>query len=361
MSLVSAEEMRDFVDRWVERSYSQEEAAIDREFLLLLDFIHEKRDVWETVRARYTGVVVGFYDSDSQEILVLSEGDGKLHPDTKRVFAHEIVHALQDEAFDLSSLYPDKWFMQDSLLARKALVEGDARYFDRKYGGEYLTEEEKNLLGTSNQSGVAREPSTYVHDNLAFFPYSYGADFASRIEAHLGIEALNQAYADLPMSTEQILHPEKYLAREAPIIVELPDIADLAGPGWEILDTGVIGELLFDMHLHTYSNFSDDRPSAAGWGGDKYALLRNSGSGETALVSKSKWDSVHLAQTFFNTYEEAAEKSADWLLTHSGESVRRWSGRGRMVHLEKHNDTVLLIIGNSQSTVETISTRVSPY
>ena len=359
VSLVSDEEMRAFVEQWVEDSYTENEASIDREFLLLLDFIHENRDVKQTVRASYSGGVIGFYDRDSRELLVLSEDNGNLHPDTKRTFAHEIIHALQDHAFNLNSLYPDKWLRQDSLLARKALVEGDARYFDRKYAYELLTEEEQNLLGTSYRSEGSRD-STYFHSWLGYFPYGSGSSFVSYVDAYLGLEDLNKAYSNLPTSTEQILHPEKYRSGEAPIRVNLPDVIELLGTGWEVMDSGVIGELILSMHLHTYLDFRGARPSAAGWGGDSYALLRHSGNGETAIVSITAWDSVPLAQSFFGTYSDAAERSADWRLIHSGESIRRWSGKGRTVHLEIDSNTVVLIIGNSQSTVETISDAVRP-
>ena len=359
VSLVSDEEMRAFVEQWVEDSYTENEASIDREFLLLLDFIHENRDVKQTVRASYSGGVIGFYDRDSRELLVLSEDNGNLHPDTKRTFAHEIIHALQDHAFNLNSLYPDKWLRQDSLLARKALVEGDARYFDRKYAYEFLTEEERNLLGTSYRSGGSRD-STYFHSWLGYFPYGSGSSFVSYVDAYLGLEDLNKAYSNLPTSTEQILHPEKYRSGEAPIRVNLPDVIKLLGTGWEVMDSGVIGELILSMHLHTYLEFRGDRPSAAGWGGDGYALWKNTGSGETTLVSLSAWDSIAYAQSFFQKYVEAAENSSDWQLTDTGESLRRWTGKGRIVRLEINADRVLLIIGNSPSTIDTLSQAVRP-
>ena len=153
ISLVSDEEMSDFVSQWVEESYTEEEALIDREFLLLLDFIRESDDVKRVIAAQYSGTVVGFYDRENKDLLILSGGQQDLHPDEKWVFVHEFVHALQDDAIHLNSLYPDKWFREDSLLARKALVEGDARYFDWRYREEILTNAEKSRLFTSFSGG----------------------------------------------------------------------------------------------------------------------------------------------------------------------------------------------------------------
>ena len=348
------------MERWVEESYTDNEAYIDREFLLMLDLMHNKRDVKQILKDSYSGGVVGFYDRTSRELLVLSEGGGPLHSDTKRTFAHEVIHALQDHAFNLNSLYPDKWLRQDSLMARKALVEGDARYFDQRYAYDLLPEEEQNLLGTSYRSGGDREPTPYFFAWFGYFPYGNGPSFVYNILVQLGMEGLNRAYSNPPMSTEQILHPEKYLSGEAPIQVALPDFAEVLGAGWEVMDEEVIGELLLSMHLHTYLGFQGSRPSASGWGGDSYALLKSSESEETALVSVSAWDSAAFAESFFETYSEVAGRSSDWRLIHSGESIRRWSGKGRTVHLEIDSNTVVLIIGNSQSTVETISDAVRP-
>ena len=359
-SLVSKEEMADFVAQWVEESYTEEEALIDREFLLLLDFVRESDDVKKVIASRYSGGVVGFYDRENKDLLILSGGQQDLHPDEKWVFVHEVVHALQDGAIHLNSLYPDKWLRKDSLLARKALVEGDARYFDGRYREELLTNAEKSRLFTSfsggGSSGV-REIKFF--SRIGSFPYNEGAWFVSDLVEHGGVKGLHQAFANPPQSTEQILWPDKYLDGEAPVQVDMPDFLYALGPSWYVLDSGAIGEFILRLYLENHLDEWTASNAAYGWGGDSYAVVRDSVNGETVLVSLSVWDHPYEAQGFFEVYEQYAQQ-AGGQLTSSEESSRSWTGDKRYVHLAIDEDRVLLIIGNSQETVDTISEVVKP-
>ena len=352
--------MADFVAQWVEESYTEEEALIDREFLLLLDFIRESDDVKKVIASRYSGGVVGFYDRENKDLLISSGGQQDLHPDEKTVFAHEVVHALQDEAIHLNSLYPDKWLRKDSLLARKALVEGDARYFDWRYMEELLTNAEQSLLFTSfsggGSSGV-REIKFF--SRIGSFPYNEGAWFVSDLVEHGGVKGLHQAFANPPQSTEQILWPDKYLDGEAPVQVDMPDFLYALGPSWYVLDSGAIGALILKLYLENHLDERTASNAAYGWGGDSYAVVRDSVNGETVLVSLSVWDHPYEAQGFFEVYEQYAQQ-AGGELTSSEESSRSWAGDKRYVHLAIDEDRVLLIIGNSQETVDTISEVVKP-
>ena len=88
-------------------------------------------------------------------------------------------------------------------------------------------------------------------------------------------------------------------------------------------------------------------------------MVRDSVNGETVLVSLSVWDYPYEAQGFFEVYEQYAQQ-AGGQLTSSEESSRSWAGDKRYVHLAIDEDRVLLIIGNSQETVDTISEVVKP-
>ena len=348
------------MDRWVEESYTEEEGLVDGAFLFLLDFIKESDDVKKIIAARYSGDVVGFYDRVAKELLILSSGQQGLHPDEKWVFVHEVIHALQDEAIGLDSLYPDKWLREDSLLARKALVEGDARYFDWRYRNEFLTDAEKSQLFTSFSGGGSSEVrEIQFFSKIGRFPYSKGIQFVYQLLRHGGVEALNQAFANLPQSTEQILWPEKYLAGETPVEISLPDFLQALGPSWHVLDSGVIGEYILRLYLENHLDEETALNGASGWGGDSYAIVRDGEEGDTALVSLSVWDYAYEAEEFFETYEQYAEK-ASLQLALSNQRLRSWSNSNRSVHLEINGDRVLLIIGNSLPTITTLSELVRP-
>ncbi len=77
----------------------------------------------------------------------------------------------------------------------------------------------------------------------------------------------------MPESTEQILHPEKYTAKEAPVAVTLPaDLATRLGTGWTVPLMDTFGE--FQTGIWLREGGVDDRPrrpmprragAATGW------------------------------------------------------------------------------------------------
>ena len=171
----------------------------------------------------------------------------------RRYLPTRLSTRFRTNAIHLNSLYPDKWLRKDSLLARKALVEGDARYFDWRYMEELLTNAEKSLLFTSfsggGSSGV-REIKFF--SRIGSFPYNEGAWFVSKLVEHGGVKGLHQAFANPPQSTEQILWPNKYLDGEAPVQVDMPDFLYALGPSWYVLDSGAIGEFILRLHLENH-------------------------------------------------------------------------------------------------------------
>jgi hypothetical protein len=73
------------------------------------------------------------------------------------------------------------------------------------------------------------------------FPYMSGMEFAQSLFDRGGWDAIDAAYANPPVSTEQILHPDRYPA-DQPVTVELPDLQSVLGDGWTELYTNVLGE-----------------------------------------------------------------------------------------------------------------------
>jgi hypothetical protein len=105
-----------------------------------------------------------------------------------------------------------------------------------------------------------------------------GRDFARALQERGGWDALRQAWARPPVSTEQVLHPEKYFAGETP---RAPDPGHV--PAGRLVNEGVLGELLTRTLLGPGSE-----AAAAGWGGDLFRVYDV--GGRTLLVWASAWD-----------------------------------------------------------------------
>ena len=88
---------------------------------------------------------------------------------------------------------------------------------------------------------------------MLVFPYSEGLAFVERLRAEGGWDAVDAAYADIPTSTEQILHPRKYLDRDEPSAVALPDPTVALGQEWRVVDEDTLGELQMALLLANFA------------------------------------------------------------------------------------------------------------
>ena len=105
-------------------------------------------------------------------------------------------------------------------------------------------------------------------------PYIYGTVFVHTMRRRGGWREVNRAWDDPPTTSEQILHVDKYDAREKPIGVAAPK-ADTLGAGWRSVDDDVFGELGVRLSFEEWMPPEDAAEAAAGWGGDRGALFKN--------------------------------------------------------------------------------------
>ena len=249
-----------------------------------------------------TEQVAGYYDPKRQQFHLADwiDVDGQ-----KPVMAHELTHALQDQHFNLRRF--DHWPKGDSdaELAAHALIEGDATLLMTMYitsnplrALSFL----KSLSGTEVATEELNKAPRAVRETL-LFPYEEGLKWTQTVYRYGGWPNVSQAFSQLPQSTEQILHPEKYFVNEQPVQVTLPNLSKLLRPAvWRRLDSDVNGEwasyLILDQFLKSPA---ESRKAAAGWGGDHYEVFENR-RGQVAYVSLSSWDTEKDAREFFDAY-----------------------------------------------------------
>src|SRR6266404_7587490 len=277
-----------------------------------------------------TEQVAGYYDPKAQQFHLADwiDLDGQ-----KPIMAHELTHALQDQHFNLRRF--DHWPKGDSdaELAAHALIEGDATLVMALYVANnplralaFL----KSLGATGLPSEELDKAPRALRETL-LFPYQDGEKWVSVLYKQGGWDRVSKAFIELPRSTEQVLHPEKYFAHEPPVKVTLPDVAsfldtsssssenrgrrsevgqDLRSahpPAWKRLDSDVDGEWGFYLILDQFlKSPAESRRAAAGWGGDRFALYEGP-RGEAMLVSLSVWDTESDAREFFDAYVKRTE------------------------------------------------------
>ena len=247
--------------------------------------------------------MAGFYRTDTGELYVVSRS-GDLGVTEKIIFAHEYDHALGDQHFDLDSLTEDAFTEGDRALARTALIEGDGTLLMSLWAQEHLSFTELlELVGLAigpNEQGLEDAPP-FVRESL-LFPYEAGLSFAMGLQGEGGWDAVNRAFESPPDSTEQILHPEKFTAREALVDVSLPDdLAARMGDGWTQTIDDTFGEFQIGAWLRAVAldgvEASSATAAAAGWGGDRIALLEGPNDA-WAIAWETAWDTPSDAEEF---------------------------------------------------------------
>ena len=245
--------------------------------------------------------VAGYYSPDKNELFVVSRSGG-LGPAEEVTYSHEFTHQLQDQNFDLDNLGADAANQSDRALAQLALVEGDAVSVQNRWTTENLTPEEMGQLLTASLDPKALEAlqraPAYLRET-SLFPYLTGNPFVESLIAGGGYKAVNDAFGTPPLSTEQILHPQKYAAREAPIVVKVPtDLAAQLGAGWSQAAEDTLGEFILRLWLIQGGVPTPTAgEAAAGWGGDRLALLRGP-NGATTVYLETEWDTLADASEF---------------------------------------------------------------
>lgn len=275
--------------------------------LIALGLLPEGSDLLDLTVRLLGEQVAGFYDPLTDEMIVVADGDFRAEA---YYYAHEVVHALQDAHLDpddlMEKITSDN---DDASLAMAALYEGDAMEASTFYLNRH-PELTFDLLREAQTDSTELDSAPAAMVVTLVFPYISGQPFVAMLHQAGGWDAVDAAYLDMPASTEQILHEEKYLDRDTPVTLALPEPAAAMGDGWSEVHQNTLGELqiaLLLANLPAGSGFNGitghytiPDPSwnaAAGWDGDRYALWENA-SGQEALVWRTAWDTEQDARSF---------------------------------------------------------------
>ena len=359
------EEFRMVVDNELTDDETLRETERLKGLCVALDLCSRSDDLLQISLAIREEGVLGFYKPEGRVLTVVTDME-EPGPLAWLTYAHEYTHALQDREFALYVIGPEESTF-DSSKAELALIEGDANLAEYLFY-ETLPPEQQRVLAVlleekmkefSNSPEAAQAPR--IVGETFGWEHSAGPGFAFRLYLENGFDAINEAFQDPPRSTEQIIHPEKYLAREDPHLVELPDdLASALGGDWSQYDTGVLGELLTNVYLDTFLTDQMAKDAAGGWGGDRYVLLRDD-QAETLLAMRFSWDTLADAAEFYQAYIDlVGEKSQGrWELVETGRDLRLWVGDSISVDLSLEADNTLVVIGPDRATVDIVADEIS--
>ncbi|HET9443479.1 MAG TPA: hypothetical protein VFO65_09150 [Acidimicrobiales bacterium] len=249
----------------------EEDIRTTQRVLQALGLIESDVDLGSAVESLLGSAVAGFYDPEDDDLVVRGED---LTASRKVTLVHELTHALQDQHFDIEGRELDERD-DESADGLTALVEGDAVRIELMYLESLPLAEQKAFETEESALGAGISPSTpRVLLELLGVPYSVGPDLVDALLGAGGQSRLDAAFGDPPTTSEQLLHPEAYLAGQGAVEVPAPR------PEGDKIDEGVLGEVGLILFLREGVG-SGAIAAAEGWGGDRYVAWRD---GDRACV-----------------------------------------------------------------------------
>jgi hypothetical protein len=284
--------------------------------LAALGFIKPTYDLAKFATQRLADGVLGFYMPSTRTMYVIGNRFAGME---RYTFSHEYDHAIVHSIYpDSMANYGDPLCANDSQRceAIRALVEGDAMLVMTLWYDQYATAYDRRDIDLSpSQLMMPPEQNTpaYMYPSMVF-TYLGGMNFVQTLWEKGNWALVNKAFEKLPYSTEQILHPEKYLAGEKPIPMNVPDLSNAVGSGWTLIKSDSLGEYMTYLLLA----YGADNPAqldsntaaaaAVGWGGDHYLVFASADGERSLLAAEWTWDTDADASEFMAAMQAYLEK-----------------------------------------------------
>ncbi len=323
--LIAREDVSKFLRRDMERELPPEEAETMVRVMSEFGMIAKGTNLYDIFLQFLEGGAAAFYKPDTGTFYLI---EGKNDAGDRPIVFHELVHALEDQHFGLDLMQQAFEENSDGGMGVKALIEGSADLFQDKYHKlhpedvEAMTAAQKNnpeLL--QRQMRMMVQVPAFLIAAMGFYPYKNGSAYLRKIDATSG-SAVDAVFANPPVSTEQVLHPERH-GVDYPHAVAAADVGGVLGDGWEVLDDDIMGELftgllltslrwghtgipsvmaMMDMQTQGVGFKAPMKSAVEGWDGDRYVASIDRANDRVCVVWTSMWDSADDAMEFAKVY-----------------------------------------------------------
>lgn len=227
-----------------------------------MGLLEPEQDLFEIFRDFLGAGVLGFYDPETGELVVRG---AEITAYTRSTIVHELTHAYDDQRFELHRPAVQD-AADESGLGFSALVEGNAVRVQQQWEATLSEEERDELLSEQIESaaGLDLGELPFVLLRQIEFPYSAGPRLVEALVDEGGEGRVDEAFAAPPLTSEQVIDPDRYLTGEGPLPVPAPPAEG------EVLDQGTYGQLTLGVTLGDVVDRETARQAADGWGGDAY-------------------------------------------------------------------------------------------
>ena len=303
-----------------------------------------------------TEQIAGYYDPETKK-LTISQSAGDDPQWAELVLAHELDHGLQDQTFDLKKFEDVGAVEGDAAAARRALVEGDGIalmievMLSRQgvavpWANPQVADMIEKAMSTPGSDGIDKAPLAIREQMM--FPYRAGFAFVAALRRRQPWSAVDAVFARPPKSTEQIMHPERYLADDPPVPIEVDAPAALRG--YSIAHATVWGELGFSLFLRSHDvDPATAAIAAQGWGGDRAIVLTRNGElrpDRAVAIARTEWDSEADAIEAHEAAVKALDAAVPGAAFDQSTTRTRWFAVGGSVSwVERRGASVVIVHG----------------
>ena len=308
---LSKDDLSSFLDQIIDAQLPPEKFSQYEFTLKHFGIVKPDVDLKRLIIKMLSDQIGGLYDEQTGKLYVMEQFDlSKIL--SKIILAHEICHALQDQHYNLKE-WPLKEKDNDDLaIAASCVLEGDATILMGEWTvrhGEFSLGMLKDAPGLlwMNQKTMSYAPPVLIEQLT--FPYNEGMKFMQACKFSSDIR-YEDVFKNPPQSTEQVIHPEKYLYDiDVPTFIRLKDYSKKLGKKWTHSYTNVFGEAGIQIWMKSKIGSIIANRAAAGWDGDRFDIYRQ--GEEYLFVWTSIWDTEKDAREFKDAYLQARKLDSD--------------------------------------------------
>ncbi len=310
---ISKEEINQFLSKRVKDVAKPEEIRAEEMTLKKFGLVPQDFDLAKNTVDLLTEQAAAFYDYDKKKLFIT---DSTPSDTQEPVLAHELAHAIADQSYNLAKFIRSGRKSDDGSTARLAVMEGQATWLMSEFLARKMGQTLKgspalvSMMSGMSDNAAGQYP---VFDNSPLylrltlvFPYTKGMLFQNAVFERDGQQGFAEVFVKPPISTQQVMHPEKYFAAVKPTQPNLPD--PHLKKGYKSLVGGTLGELEHSVMLEQFVGKARAAEIAPHWRGCTFELRENKNTARAVLLYAVEWDSEESASQYFAAYREILQK-----------------------------------------------------
>ena len=304
--MVTREQINRYLQEQIRIMVKPAEIRAEEITLKKFGFVPADFDLRKTTIDLLTEQAAAFYDFHRKKLFI---SDWAAENMRDEALVHELGHALADQNFPIQRFLARSGDDSEASLARQTIVEGQATWLTLEHAARRVN---RTLADPATADQLLRSPPDA--DDVAYpvfagaplylkitliFPYDQGQRFQQALYLKDGKSAFARVFEKPPVSTAQILHPERYFSGEIPVNPVLPK----STRGMKLIAQGAMGELDQLVFLRQYGSRELAASLAPRLKGASYRVEEPKKGGGATLLYISDWNDEESASRYFEAWQ----------------------------------------------------------